>query len=34
MVTLSRSRMNLTSYTDDAIRTKVETWADTVPALA
>ena len=34
MVTLSRSRVNLTSYSDDAIFTKVETWADTVAALA
>jgi hypothetical protein len=33
-VTISRNRVNLTSYSDDAIRTKVETWADTVPALA
>ena len=34
MVTFSRDRVNLTSYSDDAIRTRVETWADTVPALA
>jgi hypothetical protein len=34
LVTFSRDRVNLTSYSDDAIRTKVETWADTVPALA
>jgi hypothetical protein len=34
MVTIARDRVNLTSYSDDAIRTKVETWADTVPALA
>jgi hypothetical protein len=33
-VTLSRDRVNLTSYSDDAIRTKVETWADSVAALA
>jgi len=33
-VTISRDRVNLTSYSDDAIRTKVETWADSVPALA
>ena len=33
-VTVSRDRVNLSSYSDDAIRTKVETWADTVPALA
>jgi hypothetical protein len=34
MLTFSRSQLTLTSYSDDAIRTKVETWADTVPALA
>ena len=34
MVTFARDRMSLTSYSDDAIRTKVETWADTVAALA
>ena len=34
MVTFSRTRVTLTSYSDDAIRTSVETWADTVPALA
>lgn len=34
MVTFSRDRVGLTSYSDDAIRTTVETWADTVPALA
>jgi hypothetical protein len=33
-ITLSRKNMSLTSYSDDAIRTKVETWADTVAALA
>ena len=33
-VTINRNRVNLTSYSDDAIRTKVETWADSVPALA
>ena len=33
-VALSRNRVSLTSYADDAIRTKVETWADSVPALA
>ena len=33
-VALSRSRVTLSSYEDDAIRTAVETWADTVPALA
>ena len=31
---LSRSRVTLSSYEDDAIRTAVETWADSVPALA
>ena len=34
MLTFSRSQVSLTSYADDAIRTKVETWADTVAALA
>ncbi|MFA6226043.1 MAG: hypothetical protein WC620_07695 [Methanoregula sp.] len=34
MVTFSRDSVGLTSYSDDSIRTKVETWADTVPALA
>ena len=34
MVTFGRQSVNLTSYSDDAIRTKLETWADTVPALA
>jgi hypothetical protein len=34
MVTIARTRVNLSSYSDDAIRTTVETWADTVPALA
>ena len=33
-VTFGRSQVSLTSFADDAIRTKVETWADTVPALA
>ncbi len=33
-VNFSRESVSLTSYSDDAIRTKVETWADTVPALA
>jgi hypothetical protein len=33
-VTFSRNRVSLTSYSDEAIRTKVETWADTVAALA
>ena len=34
MVNFSRSRVTLTSYSDDAILAKVETWADTVAALA
>jgi hypothetical protein len=34
MLTFSRSQVSLTSYSDDAIRTKVETWADSVAALA
>ncbi|MFA5267138.1 MAG: hypothetical protein WC379_04135 [Methanoregula sp.] len=34
MVTISRDRVNLSSYSDDGIFTKVETWADTVAALA
>jgi hypothetical protein len=33
-ITFSRDRVSLSSYSDDAIRTKVETWADTVAALA
>ena len=33
-VTFSRDRVTLTSYSDEAIRTRVETWADTVAALA
>ena len=34
LVTFGRKSVSLTSYSDDAIRTKVETWADTVAALA
>ncbi len=34
MVNFSRDRVTITSYEDDAIRTKVETWADGVAALA
>jgi hypothetical protein len=34
MVTFNRDRVSLSSYSDDAIRTKVETWADSVAALA
>lgn len=33
-LTLGRESLSLTSYSDDAIRTKVETWADSVAALA
>jgi hypothetical protein len=33
-VSLSRSEVRVTSYEADAILTSVETWADTVPALA
>jgi len=33
-VTFTRDRATLTSYSDEAIRTRVETWADTVAALA
>ncbi|MDG6258010.1 MAG: hypothetical protein QCH35_10495, partial [Methanomicrobiaceae archaeon] len=33
-VTFGRDAVRITSYEDDAIRTAVETWADTVPALA
>jgi len=31
---LNRDSVHLTSYSDDAIRSKVETWADSVAALA
>ena len=34
MVTFSRGQVSLTSYSDDSIKAKVETWADSVPALA
>ena len=34
LVNFSRDRVTITSYEDDAIQTKVETWADTVAALA
>jgi hypothetical protein len=34
MIAFARDRVSLTSYSDDAIRTKVETWADSVAALA
>jgi hypothetical protein len=33
-VTFSRSQVTLTSYSDEAIRSRVETWADSVAALA
>jgi hypothetical protein len=32
-VDFSRNRVRLSSYTDDAIQSRVETWADTVPEL-
>ena len=34
IVSFSRDEVRLTSYMDEAIRTKVETWADTVTELA
>ena len=34
MVSFSKDRVTITSYAADAIRTKIETWADGVPALA
>jgi hypothetical protein len=34
MLNFSRTQVTLTSYSDEAIRTAVETWADSVPALA
>jgi len=33
-VTLTRETMSVSSYSDDAILTRIETWADSVPALA
>jgi hypothetical protein len=33
-VNFSREQVTLTSFTDDAIQSRVETWADSVPALA
>ncbi|MBP1927719.1 hypothetical protein J2741_000266 [Methanolinea mesophila] len=33
-VAFTRDHVTISSYSDDAIRTAVETWADTVPALA
>ena len=32
-VNFSRDQVTLTSFSDDAIKSKVETWADTIPAL-
>jgi hypothetical protein len=34
MVNFSRQQVTISSYEDDSIRTRVETWADGVPALA
>ena len=34
LLTFSRTQLSLASYSDDAIRTKVESWADLVPELA
>ncbi|MDD5144358.1 hypothetical protein, partial [Methanoregula sp.] len=34
MVTFTRESVSITSYSDDAIRTRVETWVDSVAALA
>jgi len=34
MVTFGRQSVGISSYSDDAIRTTLETWADTVAALA
>jgi hypothetical protein len=34
MVNFNRDQITITSYSDEAIRTKVETWADSVAALA
>jgi len=33
-VTLSRNKVRISSYSDDAIRTTVETWADSKPELS
>jgi hypothetical protein len=33
-VSFSRNRVTISSFTDDSIRTVIETWADGVPALA
>jgi len=32
-LSIARDRVTISSYTDDAIRNRVETWADSVPAL-
>lgn len=32
-LSMARDRLTLSSYTDDSIRTRVEAWADSVPAL-
>ena len=34
VVNFSRQQVTVSSYEDDAIRTRIETWADGVPALA
>ena len=34
LVNFSRQQVTISSYEDDSIRTRVETWADGVPALA
>ena len=34
LITFNRDSVSLTSYSDDAIRTTLETWADSVAALA
>jgi hypothetical protein len=34
LVNFSRQQVTISSYEDDAIRTRIETWADGVPALA
>ena len=33
-VNFSREQVTLTSFSDDAIRSRVETWADTIPVLS
>jgi hypothetical protein len=34
MVNFSRTQVTISSYEDDSIRTRIETWADGVTALA